>query len=185
MIRFVRILPVGDPEVPGGRLRLDYDPDNTGAVVLADEDVPPEQLANPDARHAVSVGNIDLTGDRIAWLHDQLGELRAALAAEAPTITAIPVPVDVTDAALRANATAGDLGAALELARLIPLRHDSDPAAVLLAAAFVRLHDKIERWRWTEREREQLSRFVERHGELYTYTCAAIVRELDEQDGDK
>jgi hypothetical protein len=74
MTRFVRIY--HDPkDDPGSRIRVDYDPDDTGAFIVADENVLPEETHNPDARRVQAIGNINLDNDVVRWMRDVLIEL--------------------------------------------------------------------------------------------------------------
>lgn len=81
MSRFVRIY--HDPkDDPGSRIRVEYDPDDTGAFIVADENVQPEHTFNPDARRVQALGNINLDHSVVRWLRDTFTELCEHLEAE-------------------------------------------------------------------------------------------------------
>lgn len=74
MTRFVRIY--HDPkDDPGSRVRVDYDPDDTGVFVLADENVLPEKTHDPDCIRVDALATINLDHTSVRWLRDQLIEL--------------------------------------------------------------------------------------------------------------
>jgi len=76
MTRFVRIIPDPDPRCdPGSRIRVDYDPDDTGAFVIADENVLPEKLLDPNALNVTTLANINLGRDTARVLRDIMIEL--------------------------------------------------------------------------------------------------------------
>jgi hypothetical protein len=80
-MRFVRIYhnPKDDP---GSRIRVDYDPDDTGAFVVADENVLPEKTLDANCIRVQAVGNINLDLESARWLRDTMIALCGALDAE-------------------------------------------------------------------------------------------------------
>lgn len=82
-MRFVRIYhhEKGDP---GSRLRVDYDPDDTGAFCVSDEDVWPEKVTDPNALHVKTLANVELDRAAARWLRDTLIALCEHLDAEEP-----------------------------------------------------------------------------------------------------
>lgn len=81
MTRFVRIYHDSRDD-PGSRIRVDYDPDDTGAFIVADENVLPEHTQNPDARRVQAIGGIELDSGSARWLRDTLIALCNHLDAE-------------------------------------------------------------------------------------------------------
>lgn len=81
MTRFVRIYhhPKDDP---GSRIRVDYDPDNTGAFCISDENVLPEKTLDPDCVRVQALGSIDLDFSAARWLRDALVDLCIVLDAD-------------------------------------------------------------------------------------------------------
>ncbi len=76
MTRFVRVIPDPDPRADAGsRIRVDYDPDDTRAFVIADENVLPEKPLDPNARNVTTLANINLGRDTARALRDVLIEL--------------------------------------------------------------------------------------------------------------
>lgn len=80
-VRFVRILRPDPSGEPGGRIRVEYDPDH-GLAVIADEDVLPERIDDPDARNVSTLANLSLTTEIATWLSDVLRELVPVMQAE-------------------------------------------------------------------------------------------------------
>lgn len=81
MSRFVRIYHHAKDD-PGMRVRVDYDPDDTGAFCIADEHVLPEKVLDPDCHRVDQIGNISLDIESAQWLRDTLIDLCAHLDAE-------------------------------------------------------------------------------------------------------
>jgi len=77
--RFVRLHPHGRDIDPRGRLRLEYDPSH-GNAYLVDENVLPEHILNPDARHAKISDDISLRPCEVQWLLEALADLAAHMA---------------------------------------------------------------------------------------------------------
>lgn len=74
MSRFVRIY--HDPkDDPGSRLRVDYDPDDTGDFVVADENVLPEKTFEPNCFRVQALANISLDHSSARWLRDAFIDL--------------------------------------------------------------------------------------------------------------
>jgi len=74
--RFVRIIPDPDPRADAGsRIRVDYDPDDTGAFCIADENVLPEKLLDPNCHRVQTVSNIELGRDTARSMRDALIDL--------------------------------------------------------------------------------------------------------------
>lgn len=74
--RFVRIIPDPDPRADAGsRIRVDYDPDDTGAFCIADENVLPEKLHDPNCHRVQTISNIELGRATARSLRDVLIEL--------------------------------------------------------------------------------------------------------------
>lgn len=80
-MRFVRIYH-HEKDDPGMRLRVDYDPDDTGAFCVADECVLPEKTFDPDCRRVQALANVSLDDDSAVWLRDTLIELCAQIEEE-------------------------------------------------------------------------------------------------------
>jgi hypothetical protein len=78
MPRFVRIYNQSHVD-PGARLRVDYDPDDTYAFVLADETTLPEHVYNVNARNVKTIANVSLDHNTVRWLRDTLSELLVQL----------------------------------------------------------------------------------------------------------
>lgn len=74
MTRFVRIYhhPKDDP---GSRIRVEHDPDNTGAFCISDENVLPEKTLDPDVRRVQTLACVSLDYNSARWLRDALIEL--------------------------------------------------------------------------------------------------------------
>ena len=83
-MRFVRILKDPDPKSPGSRIRIDYDPDDTGAFGIMDENVLPEKVYDPNCIRVVQLAFISLTRDIAGLLRDALTELCDHIDAEKP-----------------------------------------------------------------------------------------------------
>ncbi len=76
MTRFVRIIPDPDPRADAGsRLRVDYDPDDTGAFCIADENVLLEKLLDPNCYRVQTISNIEIDRPKARALRDALIEL--------------------------------------------------------------------------------------------------------------
>lgn len=76
MTRFVRIIPDPDPRAdPGSRIRVDYDPDDTGAFCISDENVLPEKLRDPDCYHVRTIANIEMDRTKARAIRDAMVEL--------------------------------------------------------------------------------------------------------------
>jgi len=74
--RFVRIIPDPDPRADAGsRIRVDYDPDDTGAFCIADENVLPEKLLDPNCYRVQTIANVELGRDTARSLRDALIDL--------------------------------------------------------------------------------------------------------------
>lgn len=84
MPRFVRIYHATNDD-PGARVRVDYDPDDTGAFVLADENTLPEHIYNVNANNVKTLANISLDHNLVRWLRDTLSELLVQLDEEERT----------------------------------------------------------------------------------------------------
>jgi hypothetical protein len=69
--RFVRIYH-HEKDDPGSRLRVDYDPDDTGAFVVADENVQPEKTFDPNCYRVQTLANVELDRHSARWLRDAL-----------------------------------------------------------------------------------------------------------------
>lgn len=74
MSRFIRIYHSAKDD-PGARIRVDYDPDDTGAFVIADENVLPEKTYEPNCFLVQALANINLDDALARWLRDALIEL--------------------------------------------------------------------------------------------------------------
>lgn len=86
MTRFVRIIPDPDPRADAGsRIRVDYDPDDTGAFCIADENVLPEKLLDPNCYRVQTISNVELGRDTARSLRDALVDLCKHLDAEDAT----------------------------------------------------------------------------------------------------
>lgn len=78
MSSFDRLLPHPLGVATGSRLHLSCDNlSNPDFINLIDEDVLPEQVANPEARHVKWIGHVELTPKSAKWLRDALAELCA------------------------------------------------------------------------------------------------------------
>lgn len=74
MTRFVCIY--HDPkDDPGSRIRVDYDPDDTGAFVVADENVLPEKTHDANCIRVQAIATVNLDNSAVRWLRDTLIEL--------------------------------------------------------------------------------------------------------------
>lgn len=75
--RIVLMRPLGE-DSPGGRLRIERDAsDGAGALTeFVGEQVHPEQLGNPDARHTRRRTTILLTDDDVDWAIESLIAVR-------------------------------------------------------------------------------------------------------------
>lgn len=75
--RLVLMRPIGD-DSPGGRLRIEVDAsEGAGALTeVAAEQVHPEQINNPDARHTRRRTTILLTDDEVDWAIESLIAVR-------------------------------------------------------------------------------------------------------------
>lgn len=69
MTRFVRIYH-HEKDDPGSRIRVDYDPDNTGAFCISDENVLPEKTFDPDCIRVQALANVSLDFETARWLRD-------------------------------------------------------------------------------------------------------------------
>ncbi len=76
MTRFVAIYH-GPKDDPGARIRLEYDPDDTDAFCVCDENVFPEKTFDPDALNVQQLACINLDDASATWLRDKLIELCA------------------------------------------------------------------------------------------------------------
>lgn len=81
MTRFIRIYH-HEKDDPGSRIRVEYDPDNTGAFCVSDENVVPEKVLDPDVYRVQTLACISLDFTSARWLRDALIELCSALDAE-------------------------------------------------------------------------------------------------------
>lgn len=89
---------------PGGRLRLEF---SDGDTFLADEDVLPEKLNDPDPVRNKVLGQIQLSDDEIEWLARSLFELAADRKVREPLAARIRGLID-------SDLTSGELRRALE-----------------------------------------------------------------------
>lgn len=79
MTRFVRIIPDPDPRADArSRIRIDYDPDDTGAFGISDENVLPEKLHDPNCNR-VQVANIEMDRPKARAIRDAMIALCAHL----------------------------------------------------------------------------------------------------------
>lgn len=81
MTRFVRIYH-HEKDDPGSRLRVDYDPDDTGAFCVSDENVLPEKTLDPNVYRVDTLACVNLDFDSARWLRDALVALCEQLEAE-------------------------------------------------------------------------------------------------------
>lgn len=72
--RFVEMFRYDPVKDPSARLRLDYDPDH-GNAILADENVHPEQVDNPDVNHVETLATMQLTAPMMRWLATHISKL--------------------------------------------------------------------------------------------------------------
>lgn len=84
MSRLVRIYHDSKDD-PGSRIRVDYDPDDTGAFEVTDENVLPEKTHDPNCIRVQALANISLDDTSARWLRDALIELCQHLDDEAKT----------------------------------------------------------------------------------------------------
>lgn len=76
MTRFVRIIPDPDERAEAGsRIRVDYDPDDTGAFCIADEVVLRENLHDPNCNNVRTFATVELGRVSARALRDALVEL--------------------------------------------------------------------------------------------------------------
>lgn len=80
-MRFVRIYH-DTKDDPGSRIRVEYDPDDTGVFLVSDENVLPEKTFDPDARRVQALSNINLDHQAARWLRDTMIALCEQLDAE-------------------------------------------------------------------------------------------------------
>lgn len=99
-MRFVRIRIYHDvKDDEGSRLRVEYDPEDTGAFCISDENVFPEKTLDPDALHVVSLANVEMDHTLAHWLRDTLIALCEQLDAEAVTVDDVPRGAAITGGA--------------------------------------------------------------------------------------
>ena len=89
MTRFVRIYHHLKDD-PGSRLRVDYDPDDTGAFCVSDENVLPEKTLDPNCIRVETLANIELDHASARWLRDAFIELCKHLDTEEAATGATP-----------------------------------------------------------------------------------------------
>jgi hypothetical protein len=73
MTRFIRIIPDPDPRADvGSRIRIDYDPDDTGAFCISDENVLPEKLLDADCYRVQTIANIEMDRPKARAIRDAM-----------------------------------------------------------------------------------------------------------------
>lgn len=136
MTRFVRLFRYDPIKDPGARIRLEYDPD-WGNAILSDEDVHPEQVSNPDARHVTVLDSLDLTTTGMRWLATATAELAAIMerqdAADQAEVDAmraaeieLPAPALQPDISVETDTLAGVEQGEPEPAPEVPLAEQAD-----------------------------------------------------------
>ncbi len=74
MSRFVRTYHHAKDD-PGSRLRIDYDPDDTGAFEVCDENVLPEKVDDQNCNRVNAIANVSLDRASARWMRDAFIDL--------------------------------------------------------------------------------------------------------------